>query len=130
MLFIWVVREDRVKKGQIFPASLGLSQGLSLFRAHSPKIRRVRSGAQGSQGFKVRVPSDLTFCTVHLPCCCSVAKSCPTPHDSMDCSTPGFPVLHCLPEFAQAHVHWVSDTIQPSHSLSSPSPLALNLSQH
>ena len=40
--------------------------------------------------------------------------------DPMDCSTPGFPVLHCLLEFAQAHVHWVSDAIQPSHPLSSP----------
>ena len=44
-------------------------------------------------------------------CCCSVAKSCPTLCDSMDCSTPGFPVLHYLPEFAQIHVHWVSDAI-------------------
>ena len=42
--------------------------------------------------------------------------------NSMDCSTPGFPVLHHLPEFAQTHVHWVSDTIQPSHPLPSPSP--------
>ena len=49
--------------------------------------------------------------------------------DPMDCSTPGFPVLLYLPEFAQTHVHWISDAIQPSHSLSSPS-LALNLSQH
>ena len=47
----------------------------------------------------------------------------------MDCSTPGLPV-HCLPEFAQIHVHWVGDAIQPSHPLSSPSPPALNLSQH
>ena len=48
----------------------------------------------------------------------------------MYCSIPGFPVLHCLPDFAQPHVHWVKDTIQPSHPLSSPSPPALNLSQH
>ena len=48
----------------------------------------------------------------------------------MDCSMPGFPVLHYLPESAQIHVHWVSDVIQPSHPLSSPSPPALNLSQH
>ena len=50
--------------------------------------------------------------------------------DPMDCSTSGFPVLHYLPEFAQTHVHWVSDVIQPSHPLPPPSPLALNLSQH
>ena len=48
----------------------------------------------------------------------------------MDYSTPGFPVLHYLPECAQNHVHWVSDAIQPSHPLLPPSPLALNLSQH
>ena len=47
----------------------------------------------------------------------------------MDCNTPGFPVLHCLPEFAQTHVHWVGEAIQPSHPLSSPSPPTLNLSQ-
>ena len=48
-------------------------------------------------------------------CCCSVTKSCLTLCDPMDCSTLGFPVLHHLPEFAQTHVHWVSDAIQPSH---------------
>ena len=48
----------------------------------------------------------------------------------MDCIVPGFPVLHYLLEFAQTRVHWVSDAIQPSHLLSSPSPPAFNLSQH
>ena len=48
----------------------------------------------------------------------------------MDCSTPGFPVLHCLPELAQIHVHWVGDAIQLSHPLLPPSPPALNVSQH
>ena len=48
----------------------------------------------------------------------------------MDCSTPGSPVHHQLPEFTQTHVHWVSDAIQPSHPLSSPSSPAFNLSQH
>ena len=62
--------------------------------------------------------------------CYSVTQSCPTLCDPMDCSTPGFPVLHYLPEFAQTHVHGVSDAIQPSHPLSSPSPSALSLSQH
>ena len=50
--------------------------------------------------------------------------------DSVDCSMPGFPVLYYLPEFSQTQVHWVSDAIQPSHPLSSPSPPAFNLSQH
>ena len=48
----------------------------------------------------------------------------------VDCRIPGFPVLHYLPEFAQTHVHWFSDAIQSFHSLSPPSPPALNLSQH
>ena len=62
--------------------------------------------------------------------CCSVAQSCPTLSNPMDCSTPGFPVLHHLLEFAQTQVHWVSNAIQPSHPLSSPSPPTFNLSQH
>ena len=60
----------------------------------------------------------------------SVAQSCPTLCDPMNRSTPGLPVHHQLPEFTQTHVHWVSDAIQPSHPLSSPSPPALNPSQH
>ena len=59
----------------------------------------------------------------------SVAQLCLTLCDPMDCSTPGFPVHHQLLEFAQTHVHWVSDAIQPAHPLSSPSP-AFSLSQH
>ena len=59
----------------------------------------------------------------------SVAKWCLTLCNPMDCSIPGFPVLHYLPEFAQTHVHWVGDAIQPSHPLLLPSP-ALNLAQH
>ena len=60
----------------------------------------------------------------------SVAQSCPALCDPMNHSTPGLPVHHQLPEFTQTHVHRVCDAIQPSHPLSSPSPLALNLSQH
>ena len=63
-------------------------------------------------------------------CCCSGAKSCPTFCNTMDCSLPGFPVLHHLLEFTQTHVHWVSDATQPSHPLLPPSHLTLNLSQH
>ena len=62
--------------------------------------------------------------------CCSAAKSCLTLCDLVHCSTPDFPVLHYLPAFAQSNVPQVSDAIQPSHSLLSPSPLALNLSHH
>ena len=60
----------------------------------------------------------------------SVTQSCPTLCNSMNRSTPGLPVHHQLPEFTQTHVHRVGDAIQPSHPLSSPSPPALNLSQH
>ena len=60
----------------------------------------------------------------------SVAQSCPTLCGPMNCSTPGLPVHHQLPEFTQNHVHRVSDAIQPSHPLSSPSPPAPNPSQH
>ena len=59
-----------------------------------------------------------------------VTQSCLTLYDPMDCSTPGLPVHHQLPELTQTHVHWVSDTIQPSHPLLSPSPPAPNLSQY
>ena len=61
--------------------------------------------------------------------CCSVTGLCLTLCNLMQCSTPGFPVHHQLPELAQTHVHWVGDAIQPSHPLSSPSPPALSLSQ-
>ena len=60
----------------------------------------------------------------------SVCQSCPTLCDQMDYSKPVFPVHHQLPELAQTRVHWVSDAIQPSHPLSSPSPPAPNPSQH
>ena len=60
----------------------------------------------------------------------SVAQSCLTLCDPTDCSMPGFPVHHQLSELVQTHVHWVSDAIQPSHPLSSPSPPTFNLSQH
>ena len=60
----------------------------------------------------------------------SVTQSCPTLCNPMNRSTPGFPVHHQLPEFTQTHVHRVSDAIQPSHPLSSPSPPAPNPPQH
>ena len=59
----------------------------------------------------------------------SVTQSCPTLCDPMNCSTPGLPVHHQLPESTQTHVHRVGDAIQASHPLLSPSP-ALNLPQH
>ena len=60
----------------------------------------------------------------------SVAQSCPTLCDPVDCSMLGLPVHHQLPELTQTHVHQVSDAIQPSHPLLSPSPPTFNLFQH
>ena len=70
--------------------------------------------------------SILQFSSVHFS---SFTQSCQTLCDPMNCSTPGLPVHHQLPEFTRTHVHRVGDTIQPSHPLPSPSPPALNLSQ-
>ena len=71
---------------------------------------------------------DVPFSSVQFS---SVAQSCPTLCDPMNCSMPaGLPVHHHLPEFTQTHVHQVSDAIQPSDPLSSPSPPAPNPSQH
>ena len=67
--------------------------------------------------------SSHVLCSVQFS---SVAQSCPTLCDPMNRSTPGLPVHHQLPEFTQTHVHRVSDAIQPSYPLSSPSPPAPN----
>ena len=66
---------------------------------------------------------------ISIPQFSSVTRSCRTLCDPIDCSMPGFPVLHYLPEFAQTHVDQVGDAIQLSHPLSSPSP-AFSLSQY
>ena len=88
-------------------------------------------------GFLVRVPFSVSIEGIQLKqimlwseCFSSVPQSCSTLYQPMDCSIPGFPVHRQLLEPAQTHVHWVSDAIQPSHPLSSPSSPALNLSQH
>ena len=70
------------------------------------------------------------FPSVQFSSVSSVAQSCPTLCDPMNHSMPGLPVYHQLPEFTQTHVYQVSDAIQPSHPLSSPSPPAPNPSQH
>ena len=73
---------------------------------------------------------NIVFCGKYEHQFSSVAQSCPTLCDPMDCSMPGLPVHHQLLELAQTHVHQVSDAIQPSYPLSSPSPPAFNRSQH
>ena len=75
----------------------------------------------------IRKHTMLDFSSVQL---CSVAQSCPTLCNPMNCSMPSLPVHHQLPEFTQTHVHRVGDAIQPSYPLSSPSPPVPNPSQH
>ena len=72
----------------------------------------------------------LTFIQLFSVQLSSVSQLCLTLCDAMDGSMPGFPVHHQIPELIQIHVHQVGDVIQSSHPLSSPSPLAFNLSQH
>ena len=81
-------------------------------------------GGKIIQGGKDSIPQNGAGRTWHL------TQSCLTPHDPMDCSTPGLPVHHQLPESTQTHVHWVGDAIQPSHPLLIPSPPIFNLSRH
>ena len=69
-------------------------------------------------------------CSYMICCHCSLAELCLTLCDPMDCSIPGFSVLHYLLEFSQTHVHCVDDAIQPSYTLLPPSTTALNLSRH
>ena len=73
------------------------------------------------------VPFLCSFSSVQFS---SVAQSCQTLCNPVDCSTPGLPVHHQLPEFTQSRVHWVGNAIQPPHPLSPPSPPAFNHSQH
>ena len=75
-------------------------------------------------------PFFIVGCRVSFSSVSSVAQLCPTLCDPVDCSTPGFPVHHQLPEFTQTHIHRVGDAIQPSHPVSSLSLPAFNLSQH
>ena len=82
------------------------------------------------EGAWLRSTLTVLSCLLLMPPIVVVAQLCLTLCDPMDCSTPGFLVLHHLLEFAQAHVHWVSDAIQSSHPLLPASPPAFNLSQH
>ena len=96
-------------------------------------------GSSGPQdkmrGRRKHLKEDLAFLTHLIPpyfptcsCCCSIPKMCQTLCNPMEYSAPGSSDLLYLPELVQIHVHWVSDVIQPSHPLSSPSHPALNLS--
>ena len=104
-------------------------------KRHCPERWGESLGSTGREGVPPtprRSGTTWRFQTVHLLCCwcCLVAKSCVTLCDRVDCSMPGLPVPHHLPEFAQVHVHWVGDAIEPSHPLPPSSPFAFNLSQY
>ena len=92
----------------------------SVIRVLEKDWRRKNSSAPLLLCFSI-----LSNCFSSDPSPCSVTQSCPTLCNPMDCSTPGFPVHHQLPELAQTHVHRVSDAIQPSHPLLFPSPPCL-----
>ena len=101
--YTWLIRRQAVEEADTVPASRRQAQ-----QVHP-------SGGEGFPHWKVKV---------------SVAQLCPPLCDPMDCSMPGFPVPHHLPEFAQVHVLWVGDAIQLFHPLSPSSPSAFNVSQH
>ena len=116
---------------QFFAANENL---LTKIMEHETKLWGFLCSKTQGDVFKMSLCSGLHTCCHGRPCTdfiqfSSVAQSCLTLCDPMDCSMPGFPVHHQLPELAQSHVHRVSDAIQPSHPLSSPSSPAFNLSQ-
>ena len=92
-----------------------------------PKMEKLYTVSSNKTGSWLWLRSWTLSCQVQFS---SVSQSCPTLCEPMNRSTPGLPVHHQLPEFTQAYAHWVSDAIQPSHPLSSPSLPALNLFQH
>ena len=102
-------------------------QLLELAQTH---VHQVSDAIQPSHPLSSPSSPALNLSQLFSACSCSDAKLCPTLCDPMDYSKPGLPVYRQLTELAQTHVHQVSDAIQPSHPLSSPSPPAFNLSQH
>ena len=95
-----------------------------LVRMHNWHFHSLKVGMQNGTGI---LEDHLAVSSVQFS---SVTQSCPTPCDPMNCNTPGLPVHHQFPEFTQTHVHQVSDAIQPSHPLLSPSSPVPNPFQH
>ena len=118
LLFHWYVKQcNHTDCTLLFP--------LALFLLYPPSLSMVRIIIHLVTPPKTS--GNYLYLPVHFS---SVTQSCPTLCDPMNRSTPGLPVHHQLPEFTQTHIHRVSDAIQPSHLLSSPSPPAPNPSQH
>ena len=95
-----------------------------------PVLLRSRKQKQEKTSKSLTKQCIITILGQHSVQFSSVAQSCPTLCNPMYCSTPGLPVHHQLPEFTQTRIHRVTDAIQPSHPLSSPSPPAPNPSHH
>ena len=118
----------------IYKSKTWILQGWKSWLHLGPKNEKKPERSFPEQTYIIAHPCEIDLhkgmgLLLNLACCCSVSKSCLTLWDPMYCSRPGFPVLHYLLEFAQTHIHWVDDAIQPFHPLSPSSP-ALNLSQH
>ena len=109
---------------------LSWTQSLSFSTVHIMHVHICSSDASSAHSSSRGPNGPNPHYHVFLNFLCSVAQLCPTLCNPMDCSTPGFPVLCCLLELAQTHVHRVGDIIQPSRPLSSPSPPVFNFSQH
>ena len=116
-----------------------IKRRLLLGRKAMANLDSVLKGRDITLPTKVHIVKAMVFTVVmyrcemdHKGCCCycSVTQSWPTLHNPMDCNTPGLPIPHHLPEFAQVHVHCISDAFQPSHPLTPFPPAAFNLSQH
>ena len=105
-----------------FFCMLGKTQIKVLFNTSDPFLSITASFSIHFTALRAHDPFSVQFT--------SVAQLCPTLYNPMNCSTPGLPVHHQLPEFTQTHDHRVGDAIQPSHPLSSPSSPAPNPSQH
>ena len=87
-----------------------------------PHLGEIESGRSVLVCLQARL--DYEVIIILVSCCCSVTQSCLTVCNPMDCNTPSFPVLHHFLELAQTNVQWISDAMQPSHTLSFPSPLS------
>ena len=128
--FYWmfIIQGDWAEVGGIFPQPLNVLLGHRVLHHWTSSILSWGDALLPLVGCII---TGTAFCySISLVWVSSVTQSCPTLCDPMDCSTPGFCVHHQLPELAQTHVHHISDAIQPSHPLSSPSPPTFYLSQH
>ena len=121
-------RDTDVEKGPVDTGEGVVNQPLSMSSSLSSTPVAVQSS--GFQPLNLLSQMPVSPAPQWEKSCCSVIQLCPTLCSPMDCSMPGFPVFHHLLEFGQTHVHCVSDVIQPTHLLSSPSPPAFNLAQH